>query len=143
MVDVLTKEKRSWNMGQVRDKNTKPELIVRSLLHRHGFRFRLHKKKLPGKPDIVLFKYRTIVFVHGCFWHRHENCSDATVPKTRTEFWTQKFSENVKRDTENHAALRKLGWNVLIVWECETANQDKLIDRLKCEINSSNNKAFH
>lgn len=126
MVDRLTKERRSWNMGQVRGKNTKPELIVRSLLHRAGFRFRLHKKNLPGRPDIVLSKYKTIIFVHGCFWHRHPNCNDATIPKTRTDFWINKFEENVKRDSKNQSLLRELGWNVVVVWECETSNQKEL-----------------
>lgn len=135
MVDQLTKERRSWNMGQVRGKDTKPELIVRSLLHRQGFRFRLHKKSLPGKPDIVLPKYKTIVFVHGCFWHRHPYCSDATVPKTRTDFWVNKFEENVTRDEKNQTMLRNLGWKVIVVWECETAKQNELSSRLASEIN--------
>jgi len=126
MVDQLTKERRSWNMGQVRGKNTKPELIVRSLLHREGFRFRLHKKDLPGKPDIVLPKYNTIIFVHGCFWHRHPNCHDASIPKTRKDFWVKKFGDNVNRDKKNQSMLRDIGWNVLIVWECETFKQNEL-----------------
>ena len=134
MVDRLTKERRSWNMGQVRCKNTKPELRVRSLLHRNGYRFRLHKKGLQGKPDIVLPKYETVIFVHGCFWHRHAKCTDATVPKTRTDFWVQKFSQNVERDKMVQKALSKLGWNIIVVWECETNNMGKLIKRLHHEI---------
>jgi len=137
MVDRLSKERRSWNMGQVRGKDTKPELIVRSLLHRAGFRFRLHNKKLPGKPDIVLSKYKTIVFVHGCFWHRHVNCADATIPKTRTDFWVEKFDGNVKRDDKIRNLLRGMGWKVIVVWECETAKENELIDRLVREINSN------
>lgn len=130
MVDSLTKERRSWNMSRVRSKDTKPELVVRSILHRNGYRFRLHKKGLPGKPDIVLAKYHTVIFVHGCFWHRHKNCPDATIPKTRTDFWSQKFSQNVERDKKVQTALRKLGWNVIIVWECETLKPDHLLSRL-------------
>lgn len=142
MVDVLTKKHRSWNMGRVRGKNTKPELLVRSVLHRNGYRFRLHAKNLPGKPDIVLAKHRTAVFVHGCFWHRHERCPDATTPKSHTEFWIQKFTDNVKRDVRNQAALRKLGWTIIIVWECETTKPDGLAVRLRGEINKSSNKLF-
>ena len=136
MVDSLTKEQRSWNMGRVRSKDTKAELLVRSILHRNGYRFRLHKKGLPGKPDIVLAKYQTVVFVHGCFWHRHKRCPDATVPKSNTEFWVQKFAQNVKRDKANQKVLRKLGWEVIIVWECETAKPDRLAVRLRRKIES-------
>lgn len=121
-------------MGRVRGKDTKPELLVRRILHRNGYRFRLHAKVLPGKPDIVLAKHRTVVLVHGCFWHRHKGCSDATVPKSRTDFWIQKFTDNVKRDARNQAVLRKLGWTIIIVWECETAKLDRLSDRLRREI---------
>ncbi len=140
MVDSLTKEKRSWNMGRVRSKNTKPELLVRSILHRNGYRFRLHKKGLPGKPDIVLTKYQTVIFVHGCFWHRHKNCPDATVPKTRTEFWVQKFAKNVQRDKKVQKSLRQLRWNVIVVWECETKKPDELMNRLCREIHNINQK---
>lgn len=142
MVDVLTKKHRSWNMGRVRGKDTKPELLVRSVLHRNGYRFRLHAKGLPGKPDIVLAKHHTVVFVHGCFWHRHKRCPDATVPKSRTEFWVQKFADNVKRDAKNQTVLRKLGWTILIVWECETTKPDRLAIRLRREIDESSNKLF-
>jgi|SRR5450759_3872078 len=123
-------------MGRVRSKDTKAELLVRSILHRNGYRFRLHKKGLPGKPDIVLAKYQTVVFVHGCFWHRHKRCPDATVPKSNTEFWVQKFAQNVKRDKANQKVLRKLGWEVIIVWECETAKPDRLAVRLRRKIES-------
>ncbi len=119
MVDKLTPEKRSWNMSRIRSKNTKPELIVRSLLHRMGFRFRLHRKDLPGKPDIVLPKYKTVIFVHGCFWHRHKDCKVATTPSTRREFWEKKFKDNVARDERNQRQLRQLGWHVYVLWECE------------------------
>lgn len=124
MTDHLTPEKRSWNMGRIKAKDTKPELVVRSLLHHMGYRFRLHRKDLPGKPDIVLPKYKIVIFVHGCFWHRHKNCKNATVPKTRKAFWKKKFENNVRRDTKNRADLRKLGWNVIIIWECETGRPD-------------------
>jgi DNA mismatch endonuclease (patch repair protein) len=121
-------------MGRVRSKDTKAELLVRSILHRNGYRFRLHKKALPGKPDIVLAKYQTVVFVHGCFWHRHKRCADATVPKSNTAFWVQKFAQNVKRDKTNQKNLRQLGWKVIIVWECETAKTDRLAIKLRREL---------
>ena len=95
MVDNLTQEKRSWNMSRIKDKNTKPELVVRSILHRMGYRFRLHRKDLPGKPDIVLPKYKTVIFVHGCFWHRHKGCKYAYQPKSRVDFWQKKFKGNI------------------------------------------------
>lgn len=119
MVDKLTQEQRSWNMSRIRCKDTKPELIVRSLLHRMGFRFRVNRKDLPGKPDLTLAKYRTVIFVHGCFWHRHKHCKGATTPSTRREFWEKKFNGNVARDRRNSRKLQKEGWKVLILWECE------------------------
>jgi DNA mismatch endonuclease, patch repair protein len=134
LVDSLTSERRSWNMGRVRNKDTKPELTVRSILHRNGFRFRLHKKDLPGHPDIVLAKYSTVVFVHGCFWHRHENCTDATIPKSNTDFWIEKLTKNVKRDYINQTLLRNLGWKIIVVWECEITKPDILALRLIEEI---------
>ena len=102
-------EARSRNMSAIKSKNTKPEIIVRKLLHSMGYRFRLHKKDLPGSPDIVLPKYKTVIFVHGCFWHRHHNCKFATTPKTRTEFWENKFKENIERDIKNQNKLKNLG----------------------------------
>lgn len=119
MVDHLKPEQRSWNMSRIRGRDTKPELIVRSLLHRMGFRFRVNSAELPGKPDIVLPKYRTVIFVHGCFWHRHAGCKRATMPSTRREFWEKKFRENTDRDTRNRRALKKGDWNVIVLWECE------------------------
>lgn len=142
MTDSLSKAKRSWNMSRVRSKDTKPEIFVRRLLHSDGYRFRLHKAGLPGKPDIVLAKYKTVVFVHGCFWHSHSGCSDATTPKTRTEFWTKKLEDNVSRDKRNTVALRNLGWNVVVVWECELKNAERLLKRLRKEITKSSNKAI-
>ncbi len=125
-MDSLTKEKRSWNMSRIKGKNTQPELIVRSYLHKHGYRFRLHRKDLPGKPDIVLPKYRTIILVHGCFWHRHPECKYAYMPKSRIEFWREKFEGNIKRDEIRVKQLQELGWEVIIIWECETRNQSDI-----------------
>ncbi len=120
MTDKLSKEKRSWNMSRIKSSNTKPEMVVRSLLHAMGHRYRLHRKDLPGKPDIVLPKYKTVIFINGCFWHRHSGCNNATMPKTNTEFWEKKLLENVERDIKKQADLENLGWNVIVIWECET-----------------------
>ena len=120
-------------MSRIRAKDTKPELAVRSLLHRLGFRFRIHVKRLPGCPDIVLPKLRTVVFVNGCFWHRHRNCKFAYSPKSRKAFWEEKFRANVMRDRQRQRDLRRLGWTVRVVWECqarEIANLDKLVRRM-------------
>ena len=119
MADVHSKDVRSYNMSQVKGKNTKPELLVRKYLFAKGLRYKLHDKKLPGKPDIVLPKYQTVVFIHGCFWHGHENCQRATVPKTRTEFWLNKIEGNKKRDKQNIELLEKSGWKVFVVFGCE------------------------
>jgi DNA mismatch endonuclease (patch repair protein) len=122
MTDHLTEERRSWNMSRIKGNNTKPEVQLRSLLHRAGYRFTVNapnNKKLPGRPDIVLPRYKTIIFVHGCFWHRHPGCNQATTPKTRTQFWQNKFAKNVVRDKRNIEELKSLGWNVIVVWECE------------------------
>lgn len=118
-MDKISKERRSWNMSHVKSKDTTPELIVRSFLHRNGFRFRVCYEKLPGKPDIVLPKYKTVIEVRGCFWHRHKDCKIATMPSTHVEFWQEKFKRNVERDNINETELRELGWNVIVVWECE------------------------
>ncbi len=126
MTDNITKERRSWNMSRISSKNSKPERQVRSVLHRMGYRFRLHVKELPGRPDLVLPKYRTVIFVHGCFWHRHENCKFAYNPKSRIDFWESKFKRNVERDTEVKKELQVLGWKVITIWECETVNNDIL-----------------
>jgi len=125
-MDLLTKEKRSWNMSRIKGKDTKPEIIVRSILHKNGFRFRLNRKDLPGKPDIVLPKYQTVILVHGCFWHRHPRCKFAYNPKSRVKFWQNKFSENVERDKNVRKKLRRMGWKVIVVWECELRNMEKL-----------------
>ena len=117
MPDVVDKETRSRMMSGIKGKNTKPEMVVRSFLHRQGFRFRLHSKKLPGKPDIVLPKFKTVVFVHGCFWHRHL-CQQFVWPKTRMAFWKEKLEGNAARDKRKQRTLRLLGWNVITLWEC-------------------------
>ena len=126
MVDTISPEHRSWNMSRIKGKNTKPELIVRSHLHKMGFRFRLHRKDLPGKPDIVLPKYRTVIFVHGCFWHRHKSCKYSYNPKSRKKFWREKFEGNVERDERNRKELSSLDWRSVVVWECQTNHSGKL-----------------
>ncbi|QXW43765.1 very short patch repair endonuclease [Pseudomonas amygdali] len=118
-MDIVDSATRSRMMSGIRGKNTRPELLVRKFLHTHGFRFRLHRKDLPGNPDIVLPKLKTCIFVHGCFWHRHPGCRYATMPKTRPEFWAEKFSKNVARDAKSILALRQLGWRTIIIWECQ------------------------
>jgi DNA mismatch endonuclease (patch repair protein) len=120
MRDRLSKERRSWNMSRIRGKDTTPEMVVRSLLHRMGHRFRLHGRGLPGQPDIVLRKYRTVVFVQGCFWHRHRGCKNCTTPTNNRKFWVKKLEGNAARDRVQQRALRRLGWRVVVVWECET-----------------------
>jgi DNA mismatch endonuclease (patch repair protein) len=122
-------EQRSRNMSAIKSKNTKPEIAVRKLLHSMGYRFRLHRKDLPGSPDIVLPKYKTVIFVHGCFWHRHENCKYATTPKTRKEFWEKKFRENINRDNLNQANLLLRGWKIIIIWECQLKGDIKKLIR--------------
>ena len=122
-----TDPKRSWLMSRVRGKNTSPEMRVRSMLHKRGYRYRLHSDSLPGRPDIVFPSRKTVIFIHGCFWHRHEGCSKTTTPRTRRQFWQEKFDQNVERDRNVRRTLRKLGWKVITVWECETFNADKLL----------------
>jgi DNA mismatch endonuclease vsr len=125
-MDHLSPEQRSWNMSRIKSKDTTPERIVRSFLHRNGFRFRLHVKDLPGKPDIVLSKYKTVIEVRGCFWHRHKGCKIAANPSTNADFWQKKFAENVARDQRSEQALKDLGWQVIIIWECEVENKSFL-----------------
>lgn len=117
--DIVDRSTRARMMAGIKGKNTRPELIVRSALHRHGYRFSLHRRDLPGSPDIVLPRFRTAIFVHGCFWHRHEGCRFATIPKTRPEFWNLKFEQNKARDARAKADLAAEGWHVDIIWECE------------------------
>lgn len=134
MADVFSKAKRSEVMSRIKGRDTSPEIAVRSILHRLGFRFRLHSKNLIGKPDIVLPRWETVVFVHGCFWHRHGSCRFAYVPKTRKKFWLGKFSATVARDKRVRRELTKLGWQVLIVWECELSNPNRVADSLNAAI---------
>lgn len=135
--DRLTTERRSWNMGRIRSKDTIPERVVRSLLHQCGLRFSLRRKELPGKPDIVLPARNTVVFVHGCFWHRHEGCSNATVPSTRRDFWGKKFQGTIRRDKVVSSKLKELGWRVVTVWECELRDLVKVRNRLLRELKST------
>lgn len=126
MADVLNKEQRSRCMSAIRSKNTKPELIVRRTAHRLGFRYRLHDKKLPGKPDLVFPRFRKIILVHGCFWHMHDCKYGAVVPRTRAEFWKKKRRHNTDRDEEVRVQLQELGWDVLVLWECQVKDSNKL-----------------
>lgn len=119
MVDSLSVERRSWNMSRIRSRDTGPERQLRSMLHRAGFRFRLHDRSLPGTPDIVMKRHNAVILVHGCYWHRHDGCSNATTPSTRTDFWKSKFEATVARDKRNADALQELGLRVIVIWECE------------------------
>ena len=126
-MDRISEAERSKNMKRIRSTNTQPEKIVRSFLHKNGFRFRLNCTKLPGKPDIVLHKYSTVIFVHGCFWHQHKNCKNARQPKSNQEYWRPKLQRNVERDKEVKRKLKKIGWKVIIIWECNTKKLDYLV----------------
>src|SRR5690606_18908020 len=119
MADVHSKETRSYNMSRIKGKNTKPEMLVRQFLHANGYRYKLHDKSLPGKPDIVLPKYRTVIFVHGCFWHGHTDCKYYIIPKTRTDWWLNKIHGNIANDAKSIEALTKGAWKIIIVWECD------------------------
>lgn len=129
MADIVSKATRSRMMSGIRGKNTKPEMVVRRLLHRRGLRFRLHDSRLPGRPDIVLPRYRAVIDVHGCFWHQHPDCRFAYMPTSNTKFWSEKLGENALRDGRNREALARLGWKVFVVWECQVADEPGL-DRL-------------
>jgi DNA mismatch endonuclease (patch repair protein) len=133
-MDSLTPERRSWNMSRIRGKDTRPEIIVRSLLHRLGYRFRLNRKDIPGKPDIVLPKHQTAIYVHGCYWHRHQGCHLAYTPKSNLNFWGKKFARNVERDLEVRESLKGTGWKQLVIWECETRNEIELAAKLTREL---------
>ena len=123
MTDIVDAKRRSELMAGIRDRNTLPELAVRRIAHRMGLRFRLHHRNLPGRPDLVFPKHQLAVFVHGCFWHRHAGCRLASIPKSRTSFWIEKFAANVDRDARQEAALRALGWRVLVIWQCEIRDE--------------------
>jgi DNA mismatch endonuclease (patch repair protein) len=132
MADVHSKAVRSYNMSRIRSKDTKPEMVVRKALFAAGFRFRLHQKSLPGKPDIVLKKYRTVIMIHGCFWHGHDGCKYFVVPKTRTEWWLKKINRNQSLDETNIKALRKAGWKVTVIYECELKSNrlDRTLEKI-------------
>mgnify|MGYP001250869142 CR=1 FL=1 len=130
MTDNISISRRSWNMSQIKGSNTKPELIVRSFLHKNGLRFRINDKNLPGKPDIVLKKYQTVIFVDGCFWHRHKGCKYAYNPKSREDFWQKKFKDNIERDNKINNLYARLPWRLIRIWECEI-NEKKLNDIAK------------
>ncbi len=129
-MDRISKEHRSWNMSRIRSRDTIPEREVRSLLHRLGYRFRLHRRDLPGRPDIVLPKYRTVIFVHGCFWHRHPRCKYAYIPKSNRPFWEKKFKENLSRDRLVRRQLSRAGWRSVVVWECKLMDVGRLATQL-------------
>ena len=130
MTDIVDPDKRSEIMSRIRGRDTEPEMIVRRIAHGLGFRFRLHRRDLPGSPDLVLPRYRAVIMVHGCFWHRHPGCKYASSPKTRVRFWEGKFEGNVVRDRRNETALLELGWRVMVVWECETKDRDAVAERI-------------
>ena len=133
--DVVTPEQRSRNMSKIKGKNTKPEMTVRSMCHELGLRYRLHRKDLPGTPDLVFPKHRLCLFVHGCFWHRHPGCKYAYTPKSRLDFWLPKLAKNVERDMKAKRALEVSGWRVSIIWECQTKNRDTLRAEIQKLIN--------
>jgi DNA mismatch endonuclease (patch repair protein) len=137
MTDVHSKEIRSYNMSKIKGKDTKPEILVRKFLFRKGLRYKLHDKKLPGKPDLVFPKYKKVIFVNGCFWHGHENCKYFIVPKTRTDWWLDKINKNKEKDLENIKKLENEGWKVYVIWECDLKkNQQKeyFLNTLYCKI---------
>lgn len=131
MGEKLSKEKRSWNMKQVRSKDTEPELIIRRHLHNMGYRFRLHRKDICGCPDIVLPKYKTVIFVNGCFWHQHTGCNRSKMPEANREFWINKLNNNKLRDKRNYRKLQKQGWKVIIIWQCKIKNITSIIKKLE------------
>jgi DNA mismatch endonuclease (patch repair protein) len=130
MTDSLTRKRRSWNMSRIRSRDTTPEKIVRSVVHRMGYRFRLHARNLPGTPDLVLPKRSVAIFVHGCFWHQHRNCPDCSRPRTNRQYWVPKLDGNVRRDSVSQRCLRRLGWKVIVIWDCQTKNLPRLEARL-------------
>ena len=130
ITDKLSKERRSWNMSRIKNKDTEPEMKVRRVLHKMGIGYRLHRKDLPGKPDIVLKKYNTVIFVHGCYWHQHPGCKNATMPKTNVAFWKNKFEKNKMNDEKKAVMLIEMGWHVEVIWECEVNDPDKLKSKL-------------
>ena len=135
MTDRITKERRSWNMSRIRSRDTNIEKLVRSYLFSRGFRFRKNDKRYPGKPDVVLPKYKTVIFVHGCFWHHHKGCRIATIPKSNTKYWMDKFNRNVENDKRHANELQEMGWNVITIWECELISDfENTMERVVKEI---------
>lgn len=135
-MDSISPEHRSWNMAQVKGKDTRPELKVRSWLFKNGFRYRKNDSRFPGKPDVVLPKYRTVIFVHGCFWHRHPGCKNTRMPKSNVEFWETKFSRNVENDKRHVRELEAMGWRVIVIWECELGSKtfEETMQRVRDEL---------
>ncbi|MGI8642267.1 MAG: very short patch repair endonuclease [Pyrinomonadaceae bacterium] len=131
MADTVSRSKRTEIMSSVKQRHTKPEITVRKILHRYGFRFRLHNKKLPGTPDIVLAKYKAVIFVHGCFWHQHQGCRKSRRPTSNIEFWNEKLDRNIVRDNQKESELKNSGWKVLTLWDCEIKDEDSLIKKVK------------
>lgn len=131
MTDVFSKEKRSWIMSRVKGRDTGPEMLVRSFVHRMGFRFRVHRRDLPGNPDIVLPRHGKVIFVHGCFWHGHKRCPRSKRPATNKGFWNKKLDANIERDKRFREELRRMGWKSLVIWQCETRNPEHLLEKLK------------
>ena len=136
MADKLSSTRRSWNMSQIRSGDTKPELAVRRALRELGYRYRLHRRDLPGKPDIVISKYRIALFVHGCFWHQHSGCIDCSNPKANRGYWRPKLLANVQRDRSYRRRLRRIGWAPIVIWECQTQKPEALRDRLVRKLDS-------
>ena len=130
-MDVFDKNKRSWIMSRIKNKDTTPEIAVRSIVHRMGYRFRKNNPKLPGKPDIVLKKHKKIIFIHGCFWHGHKDCKRSSRPTTNVDFWNNKINANIMRDQKNQNILQEQGWSVLVIWQCELRDTDILIEKIK------------
>ena len=130
-MDIKTKEKRSQNMARIRSKNTAPELRIRKMLTKLGWKYRLHSKNLPGKPDIVVSKIKTAIFVNGCFWHQHKGCKKCTIPKSHIEHWRRKLEGNIQKQKQNIKVLHRLGWEALIIWECQTKNEKSLYKILR------------
>ncbi len=135
MTDIVSKSQRSRNMGLIKSQNTKPEIVVRKTLYKLGYRYRLQVKDLPGKPDIVIRRLKTAIFVNGCFWHQHENCNRASIPKSNVNYWIKKLDGNKQRDINSYRSLEELGWKIVIIWECETKDVEKLKNLVKERIN--------
>jgi len=143
MADVHEPSVRSYNMRKIKGKDTKPEMIVRKYLFSNGYRYRLHDKKLPGKPDIVLKKHNVVIFVHGCFWHKHKNCKYFVIPKTRTDWWLEKINRNVNNDVRHQNELKLLGWRIITIWECQLKpkNRKETLESLLKSIENGPDKA--